>query len=440
MVGAKALTSCNLHKRYYIYRMLNKEIFTRQLFLNWVSRILFFVCLSALLPTLPNYLNDIGGNNSQIGIVMSAFAAGVLLFRPLVGWRIDTFGRRGMLLFGIIIFVIMPFFYIYIRSIFPLLLVRVFHGLGLAAFGTASITLITDAAPAKSRNEVISYTGMVNTIAFALGPVSGSFVADLWGYDVLFISVACLAMVCLVISVFIKETKEHHTTHKKINYLEAIKHRRILVSTAMILIVGLVHGGIMFYIPLFLKETVSINIGVFFAVYGIAAFLVRVVVGPFSDKFGRGPMLVVSLISLASGILMLSLSKGVVLMLLSAVLYGIGFGSHQPTLTTLVADNSSERTRGKVFSFYYGGFDLGVSMAGFILGMIAEHFGIKNMFLICCGFTIIAVTIFVTFMESTVSQSLRCALSVQKSGNKCYICDQYQEVVPEQADAYFKTN
>ena len=123
--------------------------------------------------------------------------------------------------------------YVYIQAIYPLLFVRVFHGLGLAAFGTASITLITDAAPVNIRSDVISYTGMVNTIAFALGPVVGSFVGDKWGYNVLFIFVATVALACLILSAFIKETKHPHKQHEKVNYLEAIKHRRILIAATI---------------------------------------------------------------------------------------------------------------------------------------------------------------------------------------------------------------
>jgi len=123
------------------HRFLNK-----QLLLNWLTRILFFTSLSALLPTFPTYLKDIGGDNSQIGIVMSSFALGVLMFRPMVGKQVDSIGRKIVLLAGVVIFIISPLLYLLIDSIATLIPIRIFHGLGLAAFGTASITLITDAA------------------------------------------------------------------------------------------------------------------------------------------------------------------------------------------------------------------------------------------------------------------------------------------------------
>ncbi|MCH9006562.1 MAG: MFS transporter [Calditrichaeota bacterium] len=420
--------------------MLQEKFITKQLLLNWAGRILFFTSLSALLPTMPAYLNEIGGNKSQIGIVMSAFALGVLAFRPLVGKQIDSVGRKAVLIAGTVIFTLAPLFYIYVHSINTLLPIRVFHGLGLAAFGTASITLITDAAPGANRGAVISYTGMVNTIAFAVGPVLGSYVGDKWGYDVLFGLVSGLAFVSLFISLFINETKKAETNSAPVKYWQAIRQRRILVSAAIIFLVGMVQGGVMFYIPLFLKETLTVNIGLFFAVYGTAAFLIRLIIGPMSDKLGRGPLLVFSLCLLTAGVFALSQTTSVLLMFIAAVLYGFGFGSHQPTLTALVADNTTDETRGKIFSFYYGGFDLGISIAGIFLGAIAEHFGIKEMFIVCSGFTIAALLLFLLGMESSPIQSVRHALSLQKLAKKCDICDQYQEGSPKAAEAYFKTN
>ncbi|RMF63247.1 MAG: MFS transporter [Calditrichaeota bacterium] len=419
--------------------MISKQIFTKQLILNWITRILFFTSLSGLLPALPQYVIDIGGSYAQTGIVMSAFAVGVLVFRPLVGRQIDRVGRKAILLFGILVFVISPVVYIFVHSIHSLLPVRVFHGLGLAAFGTASITLITDAAPEANRGEVISYTGMVNTVAFAFGPVVGFSVWEKWGYTTLFSFVAGLSLLCLFFSIFLRETKTERDHAVPRPYFATIKQRKVLVAALMILLVALVHGGVMFYMPIFLKG-LHTNIGFFFTVYGISAFIIRLFVGPVSDRIGRGPLVVFSLSILAVGVFTLSHTAGVGLMFLSAVLYGVGFGAHQPTLTALVADNTTEETRGQVFSFYYGGFDLGVSVAGVVLGLVAEKFGIKSMFMVCSGLAIAALLLFVTIIESRVATSLRFAFSVQKEGEKCVICDQFQEVAPEQAEEYFKSH
>ncbi len=392
--------------------MLNSRLLTPQLTLNWLTRILFFTSLASLLP-ITTYIEAIGGNKSQIGIVMSAFALGVLVFRPLVGRTIDNVGRKLVLIGGAAIFVISPLIYIFTQSVPALLPVRVFHGLGLAAFGTASITLITDAAPPHDRVNVISYTGMVNTIAFAIGPTLGFFLLDKWGYNTLFTFASATSLLCLLASFFLRETRRASHAESRINYRQTISQRKIVIPSIVVLLVGLVHGGVMFYLPLFLKG-IAMNKGLFFSVYGLTAFAIRTVVGPVSRKIGRGTVLIISILLLTAGVLVLSQTTTGFLMLLAAVVYGMGFGAHQPTLTSMVADNTTEETRGKVFSFYYGGFDLGISLAGLVLGAIAESYGIKNMFVVCGGLTFVAMLVFLLRLEKNVVRSIRTALAVNE--------------------------
>lgn len=415
-----------------------RNILTRQLVLNWLTRLFFFGSLSALLPTLPLYLVDLGGNESQVGIVMSAFAVGVFVFRPLVGKQIDSVGRKIVLIVGVLIFIVSPLFYIFIKSIPLLIPVRVFHGLGLAAFGTASITLITDAAPLKQRGEVISHTGVINTLAFAGGPILGTFIREQWGDTVLFAAVSIMSFSCFLISLFLREVRQHETTDPKPSYFQAVWKRRIIVATAMVLLAALTHGGVMIFLPIFLKGRIDVNIGLFFTIYGTAALLIRLITGRVSDRVGRGPVILFSLLSFATGVYFLSQVNNFGQMFLAAVFYGIGFGSYQPTLATLVADNTSERTRGQIFSFYYGGFDLGISIAGIFLGAYAEMYGLQNMIFLCGGIILSALLIFVTLIERDLTTSLRCAFSIQKGCKTCYIVDDYMEVPPREAEEYFR--
>ena len=399
--------------------MQSQSLFTTQLLLNWIVRILFFTSLAALLPTFPTFLTQIGGNKSQIGIVMSSFAFGVLVFRPMVGKQLDSRGRKAVLIAGILIFIAAPILYSFIHSIPVLLPIRVFHGLGLAAFGTASITLITDAAPDEKRGEALSYTGIVNTIAFTMGPLVGSFVSEYFGYTTLFMFVAAMSGACLLVALFIRETKSDHKTEITQKYWQVIKHRKILVAGVIILMIGLTHGGVMFYLPIFLEENqIAVNIGLFFSVYGVAAFAIRLVIGRMTDKMGRGPFMLFAILSLMMGVFTLSHAAGLVALMFAATIYGLGFGASQPTLAALVADNTTKSTRGKIFSFYYGGFDLGIAVSGVVLGAIAEIYGIRTMFLGCVGLSTLALLVFTTQMETGVNQSLKSSLSFKKEKKK----------------------
>ena len=102
------------------------------------------------MPTLPLYIQDLGASKQQIGIVIGGFAIGLLLFRPMLGRLADQHGRRLLLLIGTIIAAIAPFGYLAFTSIPLLMLVRVFHGISMAAFTTGFSALVADLAPLKN--------------------------------------------------------------------------------------------------------------------------------------------------------------------------------------------------------------------------------------------------------------------------------------------------
>ena len=43
---------------------------------------------------LPVYASDLGLGAVQLGMMYTAFTGTMLMFRPLVGWCLDRFGRR----------------------------------------------------------------------------------------------------------------------------------------------------------------------------------------------------------------------------------------------------------------------------------------------------------------------------------------------------------
>uniref|UniRef100_UPI0035E3EBAE MFS transporter n=1 Tax=Paenibacillus sedimenti TaxID=2770274 RepID=UPI0035E3EBAE len=70
----------------------------------------------------------------------------------------------------------------------------------------------------------------------------------------------------------------------------------------------------------------------FFLVYAITLTLIRPVAGKLSDRIGVVVVIVPALVVTTAALLVLSFSNGFIGVIISAVLYGIGFGSAQPAL------------------------------------------------------------------------------------------------------------
>jgi MFS family permease len=386
----------------------------RHLLVLFATGLLFWASLAALLPTLPLYIRDIGGTKYQVGIVMGAFAVGLLLFRPWLGQLADHKGRRLVLLLGLAAVAIAPLGYLITQSIPLLIAIRAFHGLSIAAFTTAYSALVVDLSPPSNRGEVIGYMSLVNPIGVALGPAIGGFVQAWVGYTPLFLLSAGLGFAGLISGLWIQAPRlpvTMPTDKTKGAFWRLLLSPRLRTPTLTLLLVGLAFGVLSTFVPLFMQEAgVQLNAGLFYTAAAAAGFSVRLLTGRASDRYGRGRFITLGLLLYALTMLLLWSAHSATAFLLAGLLEGAGTGIFLPLMIALVADRSEAHERGRVFSLCVGGFDLGIAIAGPVLGYFAEYIGYRGIFGLASGLAFLSVLVFITQCSKTVPHSLRFAL------------------------------
>lgn len=380
----------------------------------FITGLVFWSSLGLLLPTLPLYIEDLGASKQEIGIAIGGFAVGLLVFRPTLGRLADQHGRKLLLLIGTIVAAIAPFGYLAFTSIPLLMLVRVFHGISMAAFTTGFSALVADLAPLKYRGEIISYMSLAAPIGLAVSPALGGYLQPTTGYGVLFLLAAELAFVGVLASIQIINSPVHRqaSTHRNnSNYWQILISPRMRVPAAVMFVAGLAVGGVHTFMPLFIKETgINFNAGLFFTVSAIASFTIRIFAGRASDRLGRGLFITFGIIAYSLTTLLLWQAKSSSMFLLAGIAEGFGGGTLISMITTLMADRSVPEERGKIFAICVAGFDFGLAIAAPILGFVAEKVGYPNMFGYSTSLSILGLIIFLTQCNKNVADSLRFAL------------------------------
>ncbi|MCU0544371.1 MAG: MFS transporter [Oscillatoriaceae cyanobacterium Prado104] len=391
----------------------------RSLLTLFIAGLLFWSSLASLLPTLPLYVQFVGGTKQQIGLVMGAFAIGLLLSRPQLGKIADLKGRKQVLLVGVVVAAIAPIGYLFAKSIPLLLVLRAFHGISIAAFTTAYSALVTDLSPPQKRGEVIGYMSLVTPIGMAFGPAVGGFVQAANGYTPLFFMSAILAAMAVFCTCQITEQNRAELAQNDApsdgrgsqNYWQILWNPRVRIPALVLLMLGLVFGTLSTFLPLFVQETkVNLNPGLFYSTAAIASFGMRLVTGKASDKYGRGLFISGGLICYIASMLLLYLANNSNAFLFAALLEGIAGGTVIPMIVTLMADRCEPQERGRVFAISIGGFDLGIALAGPTLGFVAEHIGYRNMFGVAAGLAVLALLIFITQSSKNLSHSMKFAI------------------------------
>ena len=390
----------------------------RNLVILFVAGLLFWSSLTTLLPTLPLYVEYVGGTKQQIGLVMGCFAIGLLLFRPWLGQLADRRSRKLVLLIGLGATAIAPLGYMVGKSIPLLILLRAFHGISIAAFTTGYSALVADIAPPKQRGEVIGYMSLVTAIGMAIGPALGGFLQASAGYNALFLLSSGLGVLGILFttqivnpSVSTTQLKTSGDNPTDNRFWRLLISPRLRIPAIVLLLVGLTFGTLSTFVPLFIKSVgVDLNPGLFYTATAISSFSVRLIGGRASDRYGRGLLITISLIFYILSMLFLWIATSANIFLLAGILEGMGAGILLPTIAAMLVDRAMPQERGRIFGVCMVGFDVGIAIAGPFLGLVAEQVGYRNMFGFAAGLTCLALFIFLTASSKDLPHSVRFAL------------------------------
>jgi MFS family permease len=396
----------------------------RNLLILFIAGLSFWTSLAALLPTLPAYIQDVGGTTQQVGLVMGSFAIGLLLSRRLLGRMADQRSRKIVVMIGTAVVGLAPICYLFVQSIPILMVVRAFHGISVAALTTGYNTLVVDLSPPQQRGELIGYMSLVAPIGMGIGPALGGYTAEAAGYMPLFLVSGGIGFVAFLCASQVGEERVHLTPRtvqpetplpKPQKFWASLTSPRLRVPAAIMLMIGLVFGTLATFLPLYIRAVeIDFNPGLFYAIAAIASFTSRLYTGRASDRLGRGIFITGSLLCYLISMILLATANSVPALVFAAIIEGVAAGTVLPMMIALMSDRSATYERGKVYAICIGGFDLGIAIAGPIFGSIVGIAGYRGLFFLAGFLALFALLIFITQSSKSLSHSLRFAIGRER--------------------------
>lgn len=408
-----------------VWKVLESSTKKKLIYL-FLAGLLFWVSITLLLPTLPIYIQDVGGTTRQVGIVMGCFAIGLLASRGRLGKMADRRSRKIVILIGSLVAVLAPILYMLADSVFGLAAIRAFHGISIAAFTIGYSALVVDLAPVEHRGTLIGHMNLAVPIGMSIGPALGGFlqangklyVPDGTGYEALFALSAICAVSAFILSSQIEATslpKVESSTNRQQStrsFKQFVRDRALLIPAVVLLSIGLVFGTLVAFLPLFIRELgLDFNVGLFYTVVAMTSFSVRLFVGKASDRYGRGLFISAALVCYVISMLLLTMAQTPIGFILAAIAEGAGAGVLIPLTLALVSDRSYADERGKVFAFCMGGFDLGIALGGPCFGFLEPLLGgYRGIFALAAVLAAISLVIFMTQAGKDTEHSVNFAL------------------------------
>lgn len=364
------------------------SIWTRNFSLLCLANLALYMSMHLLLPTLPIYLFEIGGDQRDVGYLMGAFTIGTIVMRLTGGWLVDSYGRKKILTLGLVMVLAVSVLYKLATDVPLMMMIRAFHGMTYGLVGTAIGTVVADSLPTARLAEGMGYFGLTTTLSMSLAPVIGFWLVGESGYPMLFLTVILLTMLSFFCSLPVRCSLTVRGTNAPIStpasydkgIWAGILEKTALPASKVVFFPAIVHGSVFSFIALYAAERGITNIGLFFTAYALTMFFSRPVSGRWTDRGGADMVILIGHLALFIGMTAIGLSRTIMGFLFAGAVLGLGYGFLFPTLQAMAVRHAPAHRRGAATGTLYVAFDLGLGLGTILWGYVAAATGYQIMF------------------------------------------------------------
>lgn len=183
-----------------------------------------FLGIGLVIPVLPTIMNELHLSGSVVGNLVAAFALAQLIISPLTGRWVDQFGRKIMIVIGLILFSFSEFLFGLAQSVEILFISRVIGGISAAFIMPAVTAFIADITTIEMRPKALGYMSAAISTGFIIGPGIGGFLAE-FGPRIPFFAAGFLAMFAGILSQI--TLKEPERTYEETGEKQVSGWRRV---------------------------------------------------------------------------------------------------------------------------------------------------------------------------------------------------------------------
>ena len=148
-------------------------------------------------------VQEFDASTSVAGLVAGIFIIGEIISRFFIGMKIDTIGRKKVLMIGLVLLTFITPLYFFNLGIFVLIITRFIHGVAIGCPGTATGPVVAQMIPRTRKGEGIGYFSMSIALAAAFGPFIGLYLSQYVSYQVIFTFCLALGLISLVTAFFL---------------------------------------------------------------------------------------------------------------------------------------------------------------------------------------------------------------------------------------------
>jgi DHA1 family bicyclomycin/chloramphenicol resistance-like MFS transporter len=321
--------------------------------------------IDTYLPAFTGIAQAIGATPVQMQQTLSAYLFGFALMNLFHGALSDSFGRRPVVLWGLVVFTLASVGCAMSQHIGALVFFRAVQGMSAGAGIVISRAVIRDMFPPADAQRVMSQVTIYFGVAPAVAPMVGGFLFVHVDWHAIFWFLSAVGVVMWVANYKLLPETLHLSQRQPFNVRNLMRGYWQMGSSArfmmLVLASGIPFNGMFLYVlsaPVFLGEHLHLEPGQFYW------FFMLTIVGIMAGAWLSGRMagrvkpqhqirhgfLIMLLVSIANLALNLLFTPQVWWALIPLAIYAFGWALMVPVVTLMVLDRVPER-RGMASSF-----------------------------------------------------------------------------------------
>lgn len=307
-----------------------------------------FVTMSGIgliIPVMPRYLETFGVAGQVLGLLIATFAFSQFIFSPIAGNLSDRYGRKNLILCGLVVYGLAQVAFGLATSIPLLFLSRFFGGLGSAFIVPPVMAFVADITTYEERGKGMGMIGAAMSFGFMIGPGIGGFLSKVSLHFPIYMA-GVFALIAVILSFFILPSiKPTVKVDKKNENLVKQMARSIHMPYFVMLVIMLIFsfGIANFQVTLSLFVTQKFDytpedIAIILTVGGAVGVVVQMfVIEPLFKRFGEMKIILINLIIAAIAMITMLFASGFAVILLVATIFSTATTLIRPAVNTLIS-------------------------------------------------------------------------------------------------------
>jgi MFS family permease len=274
---------------------------------------------------------------------------------------------------------------------------RSIQGVGWGLATAAIATVVYKIVPESHRGEGAGYYSLTVIVPVSLSPLLAIVLMDYFEFE------KVLAVSALLTFAGLASLKQGLSTLTQLNPKPTASRGKMmtrvfepgaLLPSFLCFILSVPLCGVMIYIVLFGREQQVQNVWVFFVGYAVMILATRSFIGRLFDARGHAAIILPGSAAMLLGLIALSQTRSAPMLVVSSLLFGLGYGAVQPSLQTWAVNRCPPHRKAAANGLFMSAIDLGYIVGSITLGQIAQSQGFASMYLYAAGIMMVFMLIY----------------------------------------------